>query len=728
MFDKNHNTNPLKGLVAWILALCLTPAIAAASTTVADTGRVIAIGDIHGAFDALVEILREVELIDEQKQWIGGSATLVQTGDLVDRGTDIRPVMDLMMSLQKQAPEQGGQVVVLMGNHESMALLGDIQDVSPEIFATFAGEDAEKLRRDGWKKFVRWMNQLSRSRGGPGVDFTAEKKAQWMEEHPPGYFEYMRAMGPEGEYGPWLMQLPVVAKIGDTIFMHAGISPQYLEMSLDEINQWHRREIATFVENRQKLAKQNLVPWFYNLYEINQALVYQAENPPVEGYGSSNQDRLIAKAAEDINRMQEILLQDSPLWYRGYTNLGEAELEEHLDELEQAFGAHRFVVAHSPMATGSIHQRLEGRVFLIDTGMLATYYKGRPSALEIDDGTFSALYLEGERQVLVEPQHDLLPASAAADNSAERRAPGPQLAVYRRASAGRFTTVAMPPQEGGGSGMHKRVWRDPLGNPLPFETRGELEDFLRTATVISQQNIPKGVTKPKKILLEKDGIQAHAKFNYVNRSGQREKMADGTVEMFFLDSYKSDLAAYELSKLLGMESVPPGVERNIDGQDGIVQLWVEGLNTYENWLKEEGNTGTPASTYFDRQLKDMYAWDLLIRNTDRNQGNIAWDADTNLWLIDHTRSMARDKSLRDPKSFKGCSVQFYDAVKALKEQDVEKALAPYLGEFEIKALMQRRDKLIKLIDQQIKKQGRDEVIFDYNAPPKGMVISYDDAA
>ena len=188
------------------------------------------------------------------------------------------------------------------------------------------------------------------------------------------------------------------------------------------------------------------------------------------------------------------------------------------------------------------------------------------------------------------------------------------------------------------------------------------------------------------------------------------------------------MGSYELSKLLGMESVPPGVARDVDGEDGIVQLWVEGLNTYENWLEEEGNTGTPASTYFDQQLKDMYAFDLLIRNTDRNQGNIAWDDDTNLWLIDHTRSMARDKNLRDPKSFKGCSVQLYDAMKALREEDVKKAISPYLGEFEIKALMQRRDKLIKLIDQQIKKEGRDEVIFDYTAPPKGMVISYDEAA
>ena len=727
MLDQKRHATSRQWLGALILALLVFSGtwVAAADQ---QPRRVVAIGDVHGELQGLLEILQEAELMDESRNWIGGDAVLVQTGDLVDRGADVRAVLDLVMDLQRQAPQHGGEVIALMGNHESMALLGDVQDASPEILASFATDDSEKLRQEGWKTFTKWMNQLARSRGGDKPKL-ADKKEQWMLEHPPGYFEYMRAMGPEGEYGQWLLQLPVMAKIGDTIFMHAGVSPEYMGMSLDEINELHREEFEIYVDNRAKLAKRKLIPWFYNLYEINQALVYQAQNPPIEGYGSSADHKLIEKSAADLNRMQKVLLQDSPLWYRGYTNLNEEELEAHLDQLEEAYMAHRFVVAHSPMATGSIHERLGGRVFLIDTGMLAAYYKGRPSALEIDNGRFSALYTGGERQVLVESEDDMVPASAAADNSAAFASPRPQLAVYRKGTGNRFQTVAYPPQEGEApASMHKRVWRDPLGNQLPFETREELEQFLATAEVVSQQNIPKGVTKPKKILLEQNGIQAHAKFNYVDKSGQREKMADGTVEMYFLDSYKSDLAAYELSLLLGMESVPPGVARNIDGQDGIVQLWVEGLNTYENWLKEEGNTGTPASAYFDRQLKDMYTFDLLIRNTDRNQGNIAWDEDTNLWLIDHTRSMARDKGLRDPKSFKGVSVQLYDAMKALNEADVHQALSPYLGQFEVKALMQRRDKLIKLIDQQIKKNGRDEVVFDYTAPPKGMVISYDDAA
>jgi hypothetical protein len=121
----------------------------------------------------------------------------------------------------------------------------------------------------------------------------------------------------------------------------------------------------------------------------------------------------------------------------------------------------------------------------------------------------------------------------------------------------------------------------------------------------------------------------------------------------------------------------------------------------------------------------MYAFDLLIRNTDRNQGNIAWDDDNNLWLIDNTRSLARDAKLRDPDKFKGCSRKLYNAMKALDEAEVNAALSPYLSSFEIKALMKRRDALIKLIDKQIAKQGETEILFNYEDPPPGLTISYD---
>jgi hypothetical protein len=706
----------------------IVPVLGSTSSTASEQapGRILAIGDIHGEYEGLVSILREIGLVDQENHWIGGNATLVQTGDFVDRGAGVRQVMDLLMRLQMEAPAQGGRVVVLLGNHEAMNLIHDFQDATPEIFATFAGENSEQLLEETWGDWVQSITRLARSRGSEKPSLTKERKERWMKEHPPGFVEYLQAMSTDGHYGKWLLGLPVMAKIGDTLFMHAGIGPDYAQMSVEEVNELHRSEFETFVDNRTAMVEKGIIPSYFNLYEINQALVYQVTNPPLEKYQDAKDQKLIVRAAEDLNQLQEILLQNGPLWYRGYSMLPDQELLDHLEVLEDTYGVRRFVVAHSPMETGSIHQRLSGRVFLIDTGMLNSYYHGRASALEVEDGQISAVY-ENERRVLVESPDHAVPASAATKDTAAGQRFMAVPAVYRSGGSGRMLPAAYPPAGDDKAKMPPRVWRNPDLEPLPFATAEEAQAFLSSAKVLSQEDIPKGVTKPKKILLEKDGVRAHAKFGSVHTSGQREKLADGTVEMYFLDSFKADMATYELSRLLGLDNVPPAVVRNIDGEDGIMQLWIENLTSYEDWIGE-GNTGTPPSLYFRRQVRDMRVFDLLIRNIDRHQGNIMWDPDNNLWLIDQTRSLAGDKKLRNPDKFDGCSRTLYDAIKKLDDQTITDVVTPYLSKMEIKALLKRRELLLKLIESEIKKEGEGEVLFNYGDPPKGLTITYDDSA
>ena len=108
--------------------------------------RVVAVGDVHGSYDGLVSILRETALIDGKNSWIGGSALLVQMGDLLDRGSDIRRVLDLMMSLQGQAQTAGGNVVVILGNHEVMNMIGDLRYVNPDTYESFAEPGSESAR------------------------------------------------------------------------------------------------------------------------------------------------------------------------------------------------------------------------------------------------------------------------------------------------------------------------------------------------------------------------------------------------------------------------------------------------------------------------------------------------------------------------------------------------------------------------------------------------------
>jgi hypothetical protein len=698
------------------------------ATPIETPGRVVAIGDIHGEYEGLTTILREAKLIDENNQWIGGKDILVQTGDYVDRGPGVRKVMDLLMDLEKQAPVHGGQVIVLMGNHESMSLLADYRDVTDEIFASFATEESDELREKAYKSWVKWMKNLARTRGQVPPRLGKDKKEAWMAEHPAGYVEYQRAMGPDGMYGQWIAARPVMVRVGDTLFMHAGLSPEYVNSSIDEINQLHWDEIRNYQADREALAKADVAPSFFNLMELNSALYYHVNNPPEDRFANPIEQQLIQTASESLNRLQKILVEDSPLWYRGYTNLDDTDLEKHLGQLEESFQVRHFVVAHSPMASANIQQRLDGAVFLIDTGMLTSYYNGRASALEFENGRISAIY-ENDRIVLIDASEEVVPASASANNSVSRRDLRPIPAVLTKTRGLEVRPAAYPSQNSAAepSEMPARIFVDVDKQPLSFQSPAEVEQFLKDAKMVAKEKIPIGITKPMKITLEKDGVKVYAKFSSVDQAGQNEKLADGSIEMYFLDSYKSDLAGYELSKLLGMNNVPPAVGRQIERSEGIVQIWIEDLTSYDSWIKE-GNTGQPSSIYLRRQVKDMRTFDLLIRNTDRHRANIMWDPSDNIWLIDHTRSLARNADLRKGEEFEGCSRALYNELKGLDSKEVKKRLKPYLGTFEINALMKRRDKLIKLIDKEISKKGEDKVLFNYGDPPPGMVIKQSSTA
>src|SRR5262249_24740600 len=124
---------------------------AAAATSPCDiTGveRVVAIGDVHGAYDRLVELLKTTGLIDDKLKWAGGKTHLVQTGDVVDRGPDSRKALDLLHRLSDEAARRGGAVHMLLGNHEVMRMLGDLRFVTPDEYQAFVGVDSAKTLED----------------------------------------------------------------------------------------------------------------------------------------------------------------------------------------------------------------------------------------------------------------------------------------------------------------------------------------------------------------------------------------------------------------------------------------------------------------------------------------------------------------------------------------------------------------------------------------------------
>jgi Calcineurin-like phosphoesterase len=355
---------------------------------------VVAIADVHGDFDDFVAILQYTGLIDKQNHWIGGQTTFVQVGDLLDRGPKPREVMDLMMALEKEAAQAGGRVVSLIGNHEMMNMMGDLRYVTPLNYASFADGNSEKRQKAAYDEYVKWR--------GSHTSLLAElpqpmelTEAEWMARHPAGFIEQREAFGPKGEYGEWLRGHAALAEIGGIIFLHGGIHPDLAKTKLDDMNNRIHDEIKAFDALKQYLQNEKLILPFFNLQEITNVL--QAEVIAELKSRVPASDERQAKIQEFLKWGDWLSVRvDGPLWFRGYDRWSEEEGAVQVSKVLEAYKATHIVSGHTVQKVGRIRPRFGNKVFLIDTGMLSSYYTGgRPSALEICGGArFIAVYMD----------------------------------------------------------------------------------------------------------------------------------------------------------------------------------------------------------------------------------------------------------------------------------------------------------------------------------------------
>ena len=384
-----------------LATLCLTTGIPTQAFAQSPASTV-AIGDVHGDFDDFVSILRHANLIDKENHWSGGKTTFVQTGDVIDRGPKPRPAMDLLMSLEQEASKGGGRVVPLFGNHEIMNIMGDLRYVTPENYASFANADSDKRRQAAFKDYMAWRDSHAAvlAELQQPMEMT---EAEWMARHPLGYVEPREAYAPHGIYGKWLRAHDAVAQVGDAIFLHGGISPATSSMKVDAINSKVRDEISTFDSVKQFMQADGLILPFFNLQEM--VAIAQA------ALSAERKSRLPSSSQRQARLTQFLGFQDwlmvrpdGPVWFRGYDQWDEQKDAFQVDKILKVYNVNHIVVGHTVQKTGVIRSRFGGKIFLIDTGMLSSYYPGgKASALLIQsDGTFTALYLDGQ-VTLIQP-------------------------------------------------------------------------------------------------------------------------------------------------------------------------------------------------------------------------------------------------------------------------------------------------------------------------------------
>lgn len=369
--------------------------------------QIVVLGEVQGAANTVAAFLEHLELIDGERHWAGGETILIQTGDLIDDGENVRAALDLFMRLQEEAAAAGGQVIVLMGNHEALNILGEHRDVSPAAYRSFAGSDSESRQRRAWEEWSAWRAQRAES-VGETYEASAESEAEWVAAHPPGWAEYAESMGPVGVYGAWLRSLPVMVEINDVLFVHGGVHPQIEERQVAAINQRAADEIRAFDDYKSRMITEGLCLPTSSAGEmadvINQEAAYLNTLDDSE---RTTANPRVARLLEvyELSQFKSWSVLDSkgPLCFRGAARWPEEEHGPEIAAILDEFAVKRMVTGQSDGRNRLIQARFDNRVLLTSIDMRddPDDRGGGPAALEISGGDYFVVTMGG-RELLID--------------------------------------------------------------------------------------------------------------------------------------------------------------------------------------------------------------------------------------------------------------------------------------------------------------------------------------
>ena len=340
---------------------------------------------------------------------------------------------------------------------------------------------------------------------------------------------------------------------------------------------------------------------------------------------------------------------DGPTWYRGLATKDENAAQEEVDRILDNLGAKAIVVGHSysrsfgasPIVTLEHVSRFQGKVFVIDTG-IAEIYGGVPSAMILENGEFT---LWGETEE-----------------------------VAARSSS-------------------------PFVAPEPPTSPKAVEEFLKTAVVMSHRNSMAGRTEPWRLTLEKDGVTRRAIFKYIDRRRPHP----------LPDSYQYELAAYALSKHLGLTFVPPVVRREIEGLPGSLQAFVENAATLRDMKEQNLAPGDPAA--FERDIEDLRIFEILVYDRcDNDQDTFIGRTDQKIHRVDFSEAFGPTKGLPPGCEVRRCSKELFQRLLKWDEKAVADILKPYLNKEEIEALHSRRELIIRHLKKLTQARGEAAVL------------------
>ncbi len=244
----------------------------------------------------------------------------------------------------------------------------------------------------------------------------------------------------------------------------------------------------------------------------------------------------------------------------------------------------------------------------------------------------------------------------------------------------------------------------------PRLSRAEMEEFLMNAKVVERKNLSTGITNSQRATLDDGRLKHDAHIQIVDIQKATFQTATRT-EFNFRDSYKFNMAAYELDKLLELNMVPVSVERKVGGNMAAVTWWVDDfLMTEQDRHKKKMEP--PDLKTWNPQMYVCRVFDQLIYNTDRNLGNLVITKDWKIWMIDHTRAFRTMKDLLGSENLVQCDRKLLGKLRGLNKDVLTTGLGHYLTSPQIEGLLARRDKIVSFFDNQVAKKGEAAVLFD----------------
>lgn len=260
-----------------------------------------------------------------------------------------------------------------------------------------------------------------------------------------------------------------------------------------------------------------------------------------------------------------------------------------------------------------------------------------------------------------------------------RTLPAPVLAALCAVAIG---LAAAPAHAQDAAPANAKIWVD---------RAAEIEQYLRSAEVVGMEELKVGVTRPRRAKLAPGGLVDAIVFKAI-KPGRYNG---------YWESYKSEIAAYELDKLLGLGMVPPTVEKRVRGDLGAAVMWVAPVQSFKDMGGVPGQRGVKQPpprqiAAWSRQMTRAKMFDNLIGNLDPNLGNWLVDPAWNLIVIDHTRAFTVTRNLYHELT--NVDAELWDKMKALDEPGLTAALGEWLDSAAIRSMLQRRDRMQQVVD------------------------------